>query len=66
MYQPLSIYLNTMENQCQDVDVVQFLLGLKLEYESVHAWILGGLELPSLSLSLFFQIQRATLFDTSS
>lgn len=56
-----------MENQCQDVDVVQFRLGLKLEYESVRARILGGLELTSL-LEFFFlpQIQQATLFNTSS
>jgi hypothetical protein len=37
MYQPLSTDLNKMEKQRQDVDVVQFLLGLKSEYESVRA-----------------------------
>jgi hypothetical protein len=29
MYQPLSTDLKKMEKQCQDVDVVRFLLGLK-------------------------------------
>jgi hypothetical protein len=37
LYQQLSTDLNKMENQCQDVDVVRFLLGLKLEFESVCA-----------------------------
>jgi hypothetical protein len=65
MYQPLSTDLKTMEKQYQDVDVVRFLFGLKSEYESVRAQILGGSELPSL-LEVFSQIHRATLFDTSS
>jgi hypothetical protein len=37
MYQPLSTDLNKMEKQRQDVDVVQFLLCFKSEYESVRA-----------------------------
>jgi hypothetical protein len=51
-----------MGKQSQDVDVVRFLLGLKPEYESVRAQILGGSDLPSLP-EVFSQIQRATLFD---
>jgi hypothetical protein len=47
------------------VDVVRFLLGLKLEYEFVHAQILGGSDLSSL-LEDFSRIQSATLFDTGS
>jgi hypothetical protein len=47
-----------MEKQCQDVDAVRFLLGLKLEFESVCAQILGGSNLPSL-LEVFSRIQRA-------
>jgi hypothetical protein len=42
MYQPLSTGMKTMEKQYQDVDVVRFLLGLKPEYDSVCAQILGG------------------------
>jgi hypothetical protein len=41
LYQPLSIDLQKMEKQRQDVDVVRFLLGLRLEFESVRAQILG-------------------------
>jgi hypothetical protein len=44
-----------MDKQHQDVDVVKFLLGLKPEYESVHAQILGGSNLPS--LEVFSRIQ---------
>ena len=64
LYQPLSTNLKKMKKQRQDVDVdaVRFLLGLKPEFESVHAQILGGSELPTL-LELFSQIQRATLTD---
>jgi hypothetical protein len=49
MYQPLSTDLKKMEKQHQDVDVVRFLLGLKPEYESVSAHILGGSDLQLLS-----------------
>jgi hypothetical protein len=62
MYQPLSIDLKKMEKQRQDADVVRFLLGLKPEYESIHAQILGGSDLPSLP-KVFSRIQRATLSD---
>ena len=55
MYQLLSIDLKKMEKQRQDVDVVRFLLGLKPEYESIHAQILGSLDLPSLP-EMFSQI----------
>ena len=54
-----------MEKQRQDVDVVRFLLGLKPEFESVRAQILGGSNLPSL-LKVFSQIQRANLSDHGS
>lgn len=62
MYQPLSTDLQKMGKQRQDVDVVRFLLGLKLEYESVRAQILGSSDLPSLP-EVFSRIQRATLSD---
>jgi hypothetical protein len=62
MYQPLSTDLKKMDKQRQDVDVVRFLLGLKPEYESVRAQILGGSNLPSLP-EVFSRIQRATLSD---
>lgn len=60
MYQPLSTDLQKMGKQRQDVDVVRFLLGLKPEYESVRAQILGSSDLPSLP-EVFSHIQRATL-----
>jgi predicted P-loop ATPase len=37
MYQPLSTYLKAMEKQCQDVDVVRFLLDLNPECECLCA-----------------------------
>jgi calcineurin-like phosphoesterase family protein len=65
MYQLLSTSMKTLEKQYQDVDVVWFLLDLKLEYESICAQILGGSKLP-LDPKFFSQIQRATLSDHSS
>jgi hypothetical protein len=64
MYQLLSTGMKVIEKQRQDVDV-QFLIGLKLEYESVYAQILGGLDIPSLP-KVFSQIQCATLSNSSS
>jgi hypothetical protein len=56
-----------MEKQRQDVDVdvVWPLIGLKLEFESVCAQILGCFDLPSLP-EAFSQIQCTTLFDLGS
>ena len=54
-----------MEKQRQDVDVVRFLLGLKPEFESVRAQILGGSDLPSLP-EVFSWIQCANLSDHNS
>jgi hypothetical protein len=51
-----------MAQQHQDVDVVRFLLGLKPEYESVRAQILGSSNLPSFR-KVFPRIQRDTLSD---
>ena len=65
LYQLHSTDLKKMEQQCQDVDVVWFLLGLKPEIESVCVQILGGSKLPSLP-EVFSWIQRATLIDHDS
>lgn len=35
---PLTNDIICMEKQCQDMDVLQFLSGLMLKYESVYAW----------------------------
>jgi hypothetical protein len=47
------------------VDVDWFLHGLKPEFESIRAQILGGSNLPSL-LEVFSRIQQATIFDHGS
>jgi hypothetical protein len=60
-----SIDLKKMEKQRQDVDVVRFFLGLKPEYESVRAQILGGFDLPLLP-EVFSRLQRATISNHSS
>jgi hypothetical protein len=65
LYQLPSTNLRKIEKQHQDVDVVQLLLGLKPEFESVRVQILGGSDLPSLP-EVFSQIQRANLSDHGS
>jgi hypothetical protein len=48
MYRPLTTGITHIGKQCQDMDVVRFLIGLKTEYELVCSQILCISDLPYL------------------
>ncbi|KAG6694324.1 hypothetical protein I3842_09G042500 [Carya illinoinensis] len=60
IYQPITSDVSIMLKQREEFNVVWFLVGLKLEYESVRSQILASPQLPSFP-DVFSRLQRATL-----
>jgi hypothetical protein len=60
MCQPLTTNLWCMEKQRQDMDVVHFLSGLKLEYEPVLPQVLCSFDLLSIH-EIYSRLQCSTI-----
>ncbi|KAF5453280.1 hypothetical protein F2P56_028194 [Juglans regia] len=60
IYQPITFDVSSMLQQREKFNVVQFLVSLKPEYESVRSQILASPQLPSF-LDVFSRLQQATL-----
>ncbi|XP_042951015.1 uncharacterized protein LOC122282979 [Carya illinoinensis] len=65
MYQPITSDVLSMLKQREDFNIVRFLVGLKLEYESVRSQILASPQLPSFP-DILSRLQRATLSSDQS